>query len=1162
MEENSGRESQRGARESVISNQQMLEMLSAMSSPTQLPFSGPRGNEISSNVASGGGGGLVDQIYNLAMPLIAPPLASSTYQLKPGSFSIMPSISPGQGVAEAYYASTVTSRMWAESQTAFQQMAMRGIGRDVGGLFSRVGIAGALGLSPEEMGEGMAKLGTQAAGAPLISQGVAALLSNPITAMLAGGQMSSPFAATFASRRWMGTARGSIDNLYDLDAQESSRKFMEDVGRSLATAIRGDGDGGLSLVQNMGFTRGFRDEDISRIFSTLSDAGAFGDVGKMRSDSAGYSQLVEGIKDKTGQFVEVFSALSDITGSRDMRELMSSLETLTAGTVWQKLDPNQLKTQLRHIEATAQALDVSKKEMLNTVQTVQRTIQGALGVTADQISMGYGGNTLGAATDMAQHVYGVARHQGVRDPASMRRISMQQQGLLAMGLQSELGRFGALYEYMGQEGQISQDDLAALRNTMRTGTPAEKAAAMRDFFVRRFGSTDEGYRLINDEMSMRQINENLLDPGRTTLHETIRAGQIGEIRDHTLRSSTEALDRAVTSAMGQFGLTPEVIFGGAAEARYTATLGYLEEQGDEHAQHIRKIIEDGKAAGKTDGEIEMAVNSYVQSNDRLRAQHGPGINRARADAAAANKYRNFSENAENFARTGALMQSLRANKVKIGSDIMKAAERGDYATVEAYARSQLSESQYATAMGDVDYAGGRARAAVGSVEALATVQERLQGMEDMSPYTLASETSRYISWLDRVAAGTLDEEGIGKLKEFLTTSQVGFTDDVDALMASLGGEGGAKLAAVLAARERGVLGTGIMRDSITSSRLGLPFGYHEAVGEADAARGTSIFGDLSTEAMKLAAVNMAFESSELADLRRGALGRLVGYASGKTGLSEFLGVVPSDLAAGKEGSAYDRFRELVGGEEAFKGLDASMQGYQEAVGALTKHIDASMFSSDDLQARKSIVSAIVGAKSADEAAKLWNEAKRSAAYSDIRNQEAFSSDVDDMIEKRRKFEEESKKAKEKAEKALEGDEDLKKQVTAEDSRDKAIRDKWRRELGPEGLTDLYTYEDSLTDEQRARIIASHKALGGDAAKGDMSLTTRIKDLVDLSRDSSFLEKADVASLRSLRDIQEVIYEVEQAEKDSRRGQMEVVGTLTIHGLQDQPPLPATVNARA
>lgn len=635
----------------------------------------PRSHEMSRTVPAYGG---IDALRNTLGPM----LAESWGMPSPHT---LPRPAPGQGIGEAWYAERVAARQWEQvKQEAMFNMA-KGLGNDAGAMVKTLGGAAALGLDKNQFAQAIADQGRNPS---YSSRQIAGMLMS--TDMLGanslrGGHPMATYETMFANRALFGQPRGVIVSPFDRERQAWNTQVSTDMSHMITQAVRGNELNAAGVMPRFGFTRGFQDEDISRIAVEAGASGRWGDLGgrlvkhARAGNTAGYTRTMDEVGRDLGEGNKMFEALGDVIGSRDMNQLMQSMNQLTHGK-WQKMDWTQVRSSLRDIEATAQTLGIAKEDMFNTVTEIQRTMQGAIGISASHVRMGMTGGgyaSAGAANYMTQSVYGTAQATGANSPADIARIKDQQQGLMAIGLNSQAGRAASLVAYMHQEGLVSNKEFDAYERTMKTGTMAERKAATDRLTSTYFGTAEEGERLYNNDSFMRDIRNRTLSPAAGRVMGMVESGQSAEFAERGDTARRELMSKIIHGHGAAAGLTDMASPGQVAAARVGGILGYLGAAGQGagvkylQGEYSRTLAKSGPEAAA------QAVISGLQSNTVLSGYAAGAI-------AAGDKRALLVEGAGLAQRGGAASEaSAVLHAVQgFGTGNMNAEQRREYARIQ------------------------------------------------------------------------------------------------------------------------------------------------------------------------------------------------------------------------------------------------------------------------------------------------------------------------------------------------------------------------------------------------------------------------------------------------------------------------------------------------
>ena len=458
-------------------------------------------------------------------------------------------IAPGMSVQESIYATNVTARQWALTQQQALYQISQGVGGDFARIGERLGMPQTLGMSTSDF----RKMISQGASTPASQALMGAMMNNTGVQQLMGGNPLAAYQTMFSNRNLFGIAGGELIDPYDANQQDRVRRITSDMSAAIVSASRN------GLLPNYNFTRGFGEEKQAQFVTMMQQSGGFGNLvpqlEKAGEGTQEYSDIISKFQQRVGSMNKMFEALNDLTGAGgDVTQLAASINKLTQGE-WPRMDQDKLRRSLREMEAVAQMFDVSKQDMLQTVTMMQGTVQGALGVTANQAASGMAGGgfaSLPVANNLSALVYSIASATGRQSPADIARISQQQAGLAARGLQSRAGQMATFIEYAGQEGMIDQDLYNRARTAYSMGSVAEKSIIAEEVLRRSFGSEAEGRRAIDDPYFRRMMQERMSPDSAQRTLDTIMQGQRYEYQTRFMQQMRGRVQRG-SKAMQRAG---------------------------------------------------------------------------------------------------------------------------------------------------------------------------------------------------------------------------------------------------------------------------------------------------------------------------------------------------------------------------------------------------------------------------------------------------------------------------------------------------------------------------------------------------------------------------------------------------------------------------------
>lgn len=528
----------------------------------------------------------------------------------------LPSVAPGQGIGEAMYATNVNAKIWERMQSEAVAQMSRGLAHDLSNIGTTMGLPSMMGMSTGEFRRMVDKGAGSALGMGVVGQ----LANMPEFQQMQGGNVMGTYQSAFANRHLFGMPAGFAHPL-DVGAQNSAAAISMDINNALVHSAYGTPNGGIGMLPNYNFTRGFSINDLQSSMQRMQQGGRWGDVAsKMTAMGQGpeSQQFTQGMMADVGKYAKMMEALGDVMGSRDMAALQQSLTKMTQGQ-WERADFGQISAGLRQLQGMAQVLGRSKDEMTQTLGAIQGALQGGVGIGASQIAMGvtaggYGG--FAAAANMTNRVYGIAAATGATRPEDINRITMQQTTLQNMGMNSFAGRAMSLAAYMSQEGMLDDNEYAALREGLVSGDAGTKTVMVNDLLKRKFGSQAAGMEKLNDPRFMAMIRAGTSEATAGDVVRAIQSGQSAEWSERVRGAGRAGLGRSLSGIAGQIGQTGalggDASYGGMADAVF----GFFDQQGQStSATFLRSAYADAMARpGSTKASAYQAMMGMMRSN--------------------------------------------------------------------------------------------------------------------------------------------------------------------------------------------------------------------------------------------------------------------------------------------------------------------------------------------------------------------------------------------------------------------------------------------------------------------------------------------------------------------------------------------------------------------
>lgn len=553
-----------------------------------------RPNEMFSTIAQPTS--MMGQLQSIAGPMFAQAAGMNGIQIAPHA-------NPNQGVGEAWYAQHRNNAQWQMMQDAYMRNAAGGVGRLAGDIGINMGLHKTMGMSAQDfiaMTEGRARSG---AGQFVTQQ----LMGSDAMTGIMGGNPMQMFQTMFANRHSFGLP-GNMQSLpFNARQQNAITGVTTDLATTLADAIRGNAGGAVGMAQNMGFTRGFRDEQIGDLAVRMQQSGRFGGIttgmvmARESGDTIASKQYAGRFKGEIGDMIKSFEALGDLTGDRgDMGKLMETMSQLTQGQ-WERMDPSEITRGIRNIQGLATVLGKSKDEMLQAVASMQANIGGGMGITANARAAGITGGgytSLEAATQMTGDIYEIARRGGDTSAAGIQRVTQQQTALNAIGMQSGAGKGMRALAYAESQGMVSPAVAGELMRQLASGSGATRTAAVDEVARLVGGSEARGREMMRDDKMMAYMAENTNSAAAANAMSGMRQGRAAEHVNEAEAASDRAIRRGVKDMNKLTGRRYASDPTKTSEAKRDAVLEYMRKNGggdgaDVAQQAYENAIKDG-----------------------------------------------------------------------------------------------------------------------------------------------------------------------------------------------------------------------------------------------------------------------------------------------------------------------------------------------------------------------------------------------------------------------------------------------------------------------------------------------------------------------------------------------------------------------------------------
>ena len=495
-----------------------------------------------------------------------------------------PAINPGQSAHDAYYATRVNTRQWEAIAAGVNSQFASGIAYDGGKTARNLGVPGLLGKSDADFTKSIDD-GLKSGLGKAIS-GI--LLQSGMLSPIMGGNVTSAYQHMFSVAPMLASTGGPYQ-YQDPAAVAKTYAVMNNVTGAITQRIRGLPGGGIGLLPDLGFTRGFKDEDIMRMFSATVAGGAMGGLGgrvsgameldaatalnsgvstdmvekiragteRLRVSDSKLQAVLEEVKTFTGTLVGTFKSLGDIAGTMDPDLLMSAMDNITGGT-WRsggagaagKL--SALTATLNTTKAFATMTGAAPMDILMTSQALQGRLRANMGITATDMATGFGANITSptASLDMAMRVHGMMVATGGSTPQDRARIIEEQAFAQHAGMTSTGGKTLSLLALMRQQGAVTDGEFDTLSNQLTAGSLGQRGAAREEIYRRFMGSPEATREFLAKPGNMMLIRSQLTDESMATINQLTYAGQSTDLaradglsRQRTVGTMLSALDR-------------------------------------------------------------------------------------------------------------------------------------------------------------------------------------------------------------------------------------------------------------------------------------------------------------------------------------------------------------------------------------------------------------------------------------------------------------------------------------------------------------------------------------------------------------------------------------------------------------------------------------------
>ena len=581
----------------------------------------------------------------------------------------VPYVPTGVGVNQALYSANVTARQWQEVQDA----ATKDTAAEMTHMSSQM-LRTLTGKRIKDPAKAQAVLETV----------LPAVMNTAAFKTAVGGDIAGSYQQIFANRALFG--QSPTMNPFDHTSREQESQAAIQLAHLMNSKMRD-----VNGLPNTAFTQGFKTDEITDLQMKVAQGGRWSPG--MMSNPQG-QQVVAA---QTHQYAQLFRTLSELTGSGDMQSLQKAMDTLTTGS-WTNANFNveEFNKTLREMSATATLLGHSKSEMVQTVATMQQSLQGSLGIGAGDIAMGLAPNNLTqAAATIAARGYAAARAQNITDPAKIRAIQMQGGALAAIGINSEGGKLARVLEYQQQNGAFTAEQYTGISMGLRSENAAERSAA-----ARQIAQSVGGPAMLAEKMSdngLRFIDRQLTPSAMTAAYNTVGEGQRNQYRELVNQGAMHNRQAILGSLQGSAGLR----FAGDPNKEAQAHFDAIQ-------QHLRGLSGDMQASGAaaatvlqetwnanpnlTEAQRMNAVRARL--SDPTMAAMAKNANLAGEQGADTYRQAALAQNALPATQFNTVMQSLRAAKTE--------ANKGAIETAIDSAHKQFIAGDYTGALGSLN----------------------------------------------------------------------------------------------------------------------------------------------------------------------------------------------------------------------------------------------------------------------------------------------------------------------------------------------------------------------------------------------------------------------------------------------------------------------------
>jgi hypothetical protein len=556
----------------------------------------------------------------------------------------------------------------ARSQGQYFQGAQQQMLGQMGGAFAsdltnmmvNMRIPQAFNLDVNTFRQNMADLG-QGPGGQFAMMG---LMQIPQVQALMAGNPAQMQQNIFAARSAL---YGGMVNPLDPTQQGIISANAVEFSRAMFRAAHGTPEGGMSILPNFQFTRGFLDQDIGAVAGQMAMQGFRGFVGPGVSADT-QTRIM-------GQMNRIAEVLGGLTGETALPKLFQHLSALTNGQLPQ-INLDNLERTFQNISAVAKVMGVHGSEMIRTMATVQGALGGALGIGPAQQAMGFtGGEMQGveATAYITRGVMGAAAALGTRSPQQIAQITAQHMALRAAGLQSQGGQDIMNIAWLEQSGRITAGTAESYRQAIMSGNPAAIQGAADVALTAGYGTAGAGRAFFADPNVRLQLYNQIQRPAET-VYPYIERAQEREFAAAVGRVMLQGQQAGARNAMRDAGRPIGLDTRTMAEAQLGAAEAYLRDLGPAGtglAAVLRREYDAGIAGGVSPAQAMANVQFLINTTPQFQ-DYRQGIAQAQEAAVMRGEAQRFvtDPTVRQDRIRQAEMQAARRMSMSLGQDVM------------------------------------------------------------------------------------------------------------------------------------------------------------------------------------------------------------------------------------------------------------------------------------------------------------------------------------------------------------------------------------------------------------------------------------------------------------------------------------------------------------